>query len=623
MFCVAVVKVFFGTCIQLCFQTILLLGYTKEENYEVSQVISIISSFVIICKLGVDIIRFRRDVGEMAPDNNQATFGEQFKFFLSEKIKTLKTFLFYLPLMFESVVFNVGTLIMTILVWEEYAAIYICIVFGLNFIVSIALPFAFVEQCEMRMKIEYKFDILSSSSRDAAQKKVTDQRVLRGIFVSWSNIFFLSRPVEDTSYFRTIHMVLVQIVRFLLNLTTLFVLITYTLEVAPFAEWLKVRLIHGFILLIFMGMLNILLVFLYTYNSNCCGKSRSYEPNKNEDSDTEEMLPLKPLNSVSIINEHEISTLEEGNINLTDTRDHSEDEDEQTNPNKAEETKLTILDQSTIDIEEKETESENERETDTIEESKKTVEGYTDVNDTKENSEDEDEKTNQNKSEETMLTIPDQSVVNDEEKREANDEDNTSRVPKLQRMTSADGSCAIQDNDLEFIGKHSNLANEDVKKHFKGLLNDGLVSKDEFIKLVEMCYPNLDTARLEKHIFKVFDEHKNGLIEFRRFMLVIYALSSGTPEENLKQIFKLVDRNSDGEITVEEFKDVVHDIFLLANERKVSVSIENQLVKKAFSEMDTDADGKVVLDEFITACNLHNYIVITYIKNFAATYNQH
>ena len=105
-------------------------------------------------------------------------------------------------------------------------------------------------------------------------------------------------------------------------------------------------------------------------------------------------------------------------------------------------------------------------------------------------------------------------------------------------------------------------------------------------------------------------------------MLVIYALSNGTPEENLKQIFKLVDRNSDEEITVEEFRAVVHDIFVLANERKISVQVENQLVEKAFSEMDTNADGKVVLDEFIKACKTHNYIVITYIKNFAEKYNQ-
>ena len=213
-------------------------------------------------------------------------------------------------------------------------------------------------------------------------------------------------------------------------------------------------------------------------------------------------------------------------------------------------------------------------------------------------------------------------VDNEDEKMEIVNEDKNIKIPKLQRMTSADGSCAIQDADLDFIGKHSKLSNEDVKKHFTGLLSDGRVDKEVFKKVVEMCYPDLDTERLEKHIFKVFDEERVGLIEFRKFMLVIYALSSGTPEENLKQIFKLVDRNSDDEITVEEFKDVVHDIFVLANERKVSVSLENQLVSKAFSEMDTNADGKVVLDEFIKACKRHNYIVITYIKNFAETYNQ-
>ena len=189
-------------------------------------------------------------------------------------------------------------------------------------------------------------------------------------------------------------------------------------------------------------------------------------------------------------------------------------------------------------------------------------------------------------------------------------------------MESAEGMCTIQDTDLEFIADHSQLTKEDVEKHFKEILKDGKVDQNTFKKIVEMCYPRIDMERLENHIFKSFDENKIGLVEFRILMLVIYSLSNGTPEENLKQIFKLVDRNNDEEITVEEFKIIVHDIFVLANERKVSISVENQLVSKAFSEMDSNYDGKVVLSEFIRACKRHNYIIITYIKNFAETYRQ-
>ena len=85
-------------------------------------------------------------------------------------------------------------------------------------------------------------------------------------------------------------------------------------------------------------------------------------------------------------------------------------------------------------------------------------------------------------------------------------------------------------------------------------------------------------------------------------MLLVYILSRGTPEENLEQIFKLLDEHNSGEISVKEFKQVVHDMFLLANVEDISTSVQELLVEKAFIEMDKNDDGKVTLEEFIEAC---------------------
>merc|ERR1719309_1697632 len=90
--------------------------------------------------------------------------------------------------------------------------------------------------------------------------------------------------------------------------------------------------------------------------------------------------------------------------------------------------------------------------------------------------------------------------------------------------------------------------------------------------------------------------------DFREFMLVVYIMSRGTPEDNLKQIFNLLDINSDGSVSIAEFKRVVRDMFLLANEKEVDNCIQQLLAEKAFIEMDTNEDGKVTLQEFIHAC---------------------
>ena len=47
----------------------------------------------------------------------------------------------------------------------------------------------------------------------------------------------------------------------------------------------------------------------------------------------------------------------------------------------------------------------------------------------------------------------------------------------------------------------------------------------------------------------MYDSNGDGFIDFREFMLVLYILSSGTPEENLKQIFRIFDINNDKSIS--------------------------------------------------------------------------
>ena len=54
------------------------------------------------------------------------------------------------------------------------------------------------------------------------------------------------------------------------------------------------------------------------------------------------------------------------------------------------------------------------------------------------------------------------------------------------------------------------------------------------------CYPGRNLERLEKRIFNMYDENRDGRISFAEFMVVMYVLSNGTPEDNLKQIFRIV-----------------------------------------------------------------------------------
>ena len=66
------------------------------------------------------------------------------------------------------------------------------------------------------------------------------------------------------------------------------------------------------------------------------------------------------------------------------------------------------------------------------------------------------------------------------------------------------------------------------------------------------CYPGRNLERLEKRIFNMYDENRDGRISFAEFMVVMYVMSNGTPEENFKQIFRILDADGNGVITLRE-----------------------------------------------------------------------
>ena len=171
-------------------------------------------------------------------------------------------------------------------------------------------------------------------------------------------------------------------------------------------------------------------------------------------------------------------------------------------------------------------------------------------------------------------------------------------------MGCVNGKNRLQDSDIQFLIKNTDLKEDKIKEHYETFTAkhpEGKLDHKSFIEMMNLCFPEADADNLERHIFRMYDSNLDGIIDFREFMLVVYIMSKGSPEENLKQIFKLLDINSDGSVTVAEFKRVIRDMFLLTNKKEVDSCIQELLAEKAFIEMDSDSDGKVTQEEFIKA----------------------
>ena len=107
-------KLVAGSCLQLVFQAVLLGGFTPWKDFKVSQAISILSSALMITKVALEIVIFQRENPKPEPTEENKTMKEKIRELAVELVDTLKKFLVALPLLLSSLVFNTGTLILTI-----------------------------------------------------------------------------------------------------------------------------------------------------------------------------------------------------------------------------------------------------------------------------------------------------------------------------------------------------------------------------------------------------------------------------------------------------------------------------------------------------------------------------
>ena len=66
-------------------------------------------------------------------------------------------------------------------------------------------------------------------------------------------------------------------------------------------------------------------------------------------------------------------------------------------------------------------------------------------------------------------------------------------------------------------------------------------------------------------------------------MMVLYVMSNGTPEENLIQIFRIFDINTDGSLSPKEVEKVVKYLFKIFPQKEYpNEASQKALAKKAF-----------------------------------------
>uniref|UniRef100_A0A7S1RRF8 EF-hand domain-containing protein n=1 Tax=Alexandrium catenella TaxID=2925 RepID=A0A7S1RRF8_ALECA len=119
---------------------------------------------------------------------------------------------------------------------------------------------------------------------------------------------------------------------------------------------------------------------------------------------------------------------------------------------------------------------------------------------------------------------------------------------------------------------------------------DGLINEAEFLEAVGQCGSAFDklNAEEQKQIFKIADTKGNGMINLEDFAQWI-----GVTKENLSY-FQLVDSDSDGHITEDEWRSVID---------KMQLDLTEEAIVKTFNRADLNNDGQMSFIEFFKYMN--------------------
>ena len=174
------------------------------------------------------------------------------------------------------------------------------------------------------------------------------------------------------------------------------------------------------------------------------------------------------------------------------------------------------------------------------------------------------------------------------------------KARKKTSLISGKISEAEQKQIFKTVQEKTGLSEKEVKTQFEEFMKicpNGAMTKKKFIELSRATLGD-QADFLSDSLFRVFDEDNSGTMDFTEYMLAINATSLESPEDKLKWMFDVFDKDGGGTISPQEIRAMLQGLFEMSGQEFDEEDLD--IASKGIMDViDVDGDGEVTKKEFI------------------------